>query len=157
MRRASAKRVEWGIPGRRGSAERSLADFSHAVLQKADLSQARICGFFYGTKLGGASLVRADLSLSDFMGSPKHVETTLSGANLSGAKLRDCQISSVRFFNADCSKADFSHSTFFDVRTKGCNLKGAQFQGAQVERTTLSPDQICEIDLQGKMQAAPST
>ena len=33
LRRASAKQVKWGMPGRRGSARRSPADFSHAVLR----------------------------------------------------------------------------------------------------------------------------
>jgi len=42
MRRSSAKRVEWGTLGRRGSARRSPADFSHAVLRNADLTEARI-------------------------------------------------------------------------------------------------------------------
>jgi uncharacterized protein YjbI with pentapeptide repeats len=91
MRRVSAKRVEWGVAGHRGSAERSAADFSHAVLRDADLTEARICGQFYGTKLAGASLVHADLSLSDFMG-PMHYEMNFSRANLSEAQLRHCHI-----------------------------------------------------------------
>jgi uncharacterized protein YjbI with pentapeptide repeats len=141
MRRASAKRVKWGVPGRRQTAEHSAADFSHAVLNNTDLFQAEICGFFYGTKFVGSCLVEADLSFSDFMGSPKQCETTFSGAQLSSAKLRDCQISSVSFFNADCSKADFSRSTFSNVRAKGCNLSGARFHGAEIERTTFTLDQ----------------
>jgi hypothetical protein len=108
MRRASAKRVQWRTWGRRDSARRSLADFSHAFLHHADLSQARICGFFHGAKFVDSCLVEADLSFSDFMGSPKHYETTLSGANLRGAKLCDRPVSSVSFYNADCSNADFS-------------------------------------------------
>jgi uncharacterized protein YjbI with pentapeptide repeats len=147
MRQASAKRVRWGVPGRRESAERSTADFSHAVLHKADLSQAEVCGFFYGTKLVDSCLVGADLSLSDFMGNPRHVETTFSGAILSGAKLRDCRISSVSFFNADCFKADLSRSTFSDVRMKGCNLMGARFRGAEIERTVFPPYQIDDLEL----------
>jgi uncharacterized protein YjbI with pentapeptide repeats len=148
MRRASARRVKWGTPGRRGSAERSLADFSHAVLHNSDLSEARICGYFYGTKLRDASLVRADLSLSDFLG-PKHYEMTFSGAELSGAKLRRCRISSASFFNADCSETDFSHSVFSDVRMKGCNLSRASFHGAEIEQTMFSPDQIRDADFGG--------
>jgi uncharacterized protein YjbI with pentapeptide repeats len=146
LRRASAKQVTWGTPGHRGSAKRSLADLSHTVLRDADLSEARIGGFFYGTKMGGTSLVKADLSLSDFLGSPKHVETTFSGANLSSAKLRDCRISSVSFFNADCTNADFSRSVFADVRAKSCNLSGARFHEAEIERTTFTPDQTCWAD-----------
>jgi uncharacterized protein YjbI with pentapeptide repeats len=60
MRRASAKRVIWGTPGPRAPSEPPRADFSHAVLRNADLTEARICGYFYGTKLAGASLVRVD-------------------------------------------------------------------------------------------------
>jgi uncharacterized protein YjbI with pentapeptide repeats len=146
LRRASAKQVTWGTPGRRGSAERSLADCSHAALHNADLSEARICGFFYGTKFVGSCLVEADLSFSDFMGDPRHCETTFSAAQLSSAKLRDCLISSVSFFNADCSEADFSRSVFADVRAKGCNLSGARFQDAEIERTTFTPDQTCWAD-----------
>src|ERR1035437_1246103 len=145
MRRASARRVKWGTPGRRGSAERSLADFSHAVLHNSDLSEARICGYCYGTKLRDASLVRADFSLSDFLG-PKHYEMTFSGAQLSGAKLRRCRISSSSFFNADCSGVDFSRTVFSDVRMKGCNLSCASFHGTEIEQTMFSPDQIRDAD-----------
>jgi uncharacterized protein YjbI with pentapeptide repeats len=146
MRRASAKRVIWGAPGRRGSARRSLADFSHTVLRDTDLTEARICGFFYGTKIGGASLVEADLSLSDFLG-PKHYEMTFSGAQMRGAKLRHCQISSATFFNADCTDTDFSHTEFSDVQMTGCNLRGACFSNAEIQRWMLSPHQISQADL----------
>jgi uncharacterized protein YjbI with pentapeptide repeats len=143
MRRASAKGVEWGTRGGpRDSAERSPADFSHAFLHDADLSQAQICGYFYATKLVDVSMVQSDLSVSDLMGSPKHCETTFSGSNLRDAKLRDCRISAVSFFNANCSGADFSHSVFSDVRMKGCNLSRARFQGTEIERTMFSSDQI---------------
>jgi uncharacterized protein YjbI with pentapeptide repeats len=144
MRRASAKQVEFGKPGRRGSARRSLADFSHTVLRDADL--ARICGFFYGTKLVGASLVQADLSHSNFLG-PKHHEMTFSSAKLNGAKLRHCEISSATFFKADCTDTDFSHTVFSDVRMKGCNLSGACFRTAEFERWMIPPDQIRDADL----------
>ena len=145
MRRVSAKRAEWGTPALRGSPQRSLADFSHAVLHNSDLSEARICGYFYGTKLRDASLVRADLSLSDFLG-PKHYETSFSGAQLRGAKLHHCRISSASFFNADCSGVDFSRTVFSDVRMKGCNLSRASFHGAEIEQTMFSPDQIRDAD-----------
>src|SRR5450631_749767 len=86
LRRASAKRVIWGTPGPRDPSEPPRADFSHAVLRDADLTEARICGYFYGTKLVGASLVQADLSHSNFLG-PKHYEMSFSTAKLRGAKL----------------------------------------------------------------------
>jgi uncharacterized protein YjbI with pentapeptide repeats len=146
MRRSSAKQVKWGTLGRRGSARRSLANFSHTVLHYADLSEARICGFFYGTKMVGACLRRADLSFSDFLG-PKYYDVSFSTAQLSGAKLRHCQISSATFFNADCTGADFSHSDFRDVRMNGCNLSGARFRNAEFERWMISPDQMCQADL----------
>jgi uncharacterized protein YjbI with pentapeptide repeats len=146
LRRTAAKRVIWGMPGRRGSARRSLANFSHTVLHDADLSEARICGFFYGTKMVGACLRRADLSFSDFLG-PKYYEMTYSGAQMRGAKLRHCQISSATFFNADCTDTDFSHTVFSDVRMKGCNLSGACFRNAKFERWMITPDQIRDADL----------
>src|ERR1035437_1316972 len=148
MRRVSAKRAEWGVPGRRDSPERALADLSHAVLNNADLFEARICGYFYGTKLRDASLVRADLSLSDFLG-PKHYETSFSGAQLRGAKLHHCRISSASFFNADCSGVDFSRTVFSDVRMKGCNLSRASFHGTEIEQTMFSPDQMRGADFGG--------
>ena len=146
MRRVSAKRAEWGTPALRGSPQRSLADFSHAVLNSADLSEARICGYFYGTKLVGAFLVQADLSFSDFLGPKRYEMTTFSGAHLIGAKLRHCRISSASFFNADCSETDFSHSVFSDVRMNGCNLSRASFHGAEIEQTMFSADQIRDAD-----------
>jgi uncharacterized protein YjbI with pentapeptide repeats len=146
IRRASAKRVIWGTPGPRDPAEAPRADFSHAVLNDADLTEAVICGYFYGTKLGGASVIKADLSHSEFLG-PTHYEMSFAGANLSGAKLHDCRVSSVSFFNADCSKADFSRAIFSDVRMKGCILSRARFREAEIERTVFSPDQMREIDI----------
>jgi uncharacterized protein YjbI with pentapeptide repeats len=146
LRRASAKRVKWGTQGPRGSVRRSLANFSHTFLHDADLSEARICGFFYGTKMVGACLRRADLSFSDFLG-PKYYDVSFSTAQLSGAKLRHCQISSVTLFNADCTDTDFSHTEFSDVRMKGCNLSGACFRKAKFEPWMITPDQIRDADL----------
>jgi uncharacterized protein YjbI with pentapeptide repeats len=139
MRRASAKRVIWGTPGPRDPSEPPRANFSHAVLRDADLTEAIICGYFYGTKLAGASLVQADLSHSIFLG-PKHHEMTFSGAQMRGAKLRHCQISSATFFNADCTDTDFSHTEFSEVRMKGCNLSGACFRNAEFERWMIPPE-----------------
>jgi uncharacterized protein YjbI with pentapeptide repeats len=146
MRRASAKRVIWGPSSRRAPLDSPRADFSHAVLRDADLTEARICGYFYGTKLVAASLVQADLSRSNFLG-PKHYEMSFSGAQLTGAKLRHCQISSVSFFNADCSEADFSCTVLSDVRMKGCNLIGAIFREAEFERAVFSPYQMPDKEL----------
>jgi uncharacterized protein YjbI with pentapeptide repeats len=146
MRRASAKGVKWGTPGPRDPSEPPRADFSHAVLRDADLTEARICGYFYGTKLVGASVVQADLSHSNFLG-PKHYEMTFSGAQMRGAKLRHCQISSATFFNADCTGADFSHTEFSDVRMKECNLSGACFRTAKFEPWMITRDQIRDADL----------
>jgi uncharacterized protein YjbI with pentapeptide repeats len=146
MRRASARGVEWGNSSRRGSTTRFLADFRHTVLNDADLTEAQICGYFYSTKLGGASLIRANLSRSDFL-VPTHYEMTFSGAQLSGAKLRHCRISSASFFHADCSGADFSHAIVSDVRMNGCNLTRACFRGAEIERTMFSADQVRQADL----------
>jgi uncharacterized protein YjbI with pentapeptide repeats len=131
MRRTTAKRARWGTSGPRGSEENSPADFSHAVLLNADLSNAQVCGFFHGTKLRDASLLRADLSLSDFQG--PHFETSFSGAQLNGALFRHCNISSTSFFNADCSGADFSYAAFSEVRMTGCNLRNACFHGAEID------------------------
>jgi uncharacterized protein YjbI with pentapeptide repeats len=139
MRRASAKKVEWGNPSRRDYAESLPADFRHTVLSNTDLTEARIRGYFYCTKLVGACLIRADLSQSDFVGL-KHCEMSFSGAQLSGARLRDCRVSSVSFFHADCSGVDFSHTVFSDVQMKGCNLSRARFRGAEIEHTMFSPD-----------------
>jgi uncharacterized protein YjbI with pentapeptide repeats len=146
LRRASAKRVIWGTPGPRDPSEPPRADFSHAVLRDGDLTEARICGYFYGTNLVGASLVQADLSHSNFLG-PKHYEMTFSGAKLRDAKLHHCQISSATFFNADCSGTDFSHTDFSEVRMKGCNLSGACFRNAEFERWMITPDQMRDADL----------
>jgi uncharacterized protein YjbI with pentapeptide repeats len=147
IRRASAKRVIWGTPGRRGSKKRSPGDFSHAILHDADLTEARICGHFYGAKLVRASLVRAVLSLSDFLG----YEMSFSQANLSGAQLRHCHISSASFSNADCSGVDFSCSVFSEVRIKNCNLTGANLRGAEFERPVFSPYQVLDTELQRTM------
>jgi uncharacterized protein YjbI with pentapeptide repeats len=115
-------------------------------MQSYVITEARICGFFYGTKMGGAILGRADLSFSDFLG-PKYHDVSFSTAQLSGAKLRHCQISSASFFNADCTGADFSHTEFSDVRMNGCNLSGACFRNAEFERWMITPDQIRDADL----------
>ena len=133
LRRASAKQVTWGTPNPRDPFEPPRADFSHATLHDADLTEAKISGFFSGTSLFGARLCHADLSYSTFFG-PKFCETTFTGAEMIGAKLRYCQISSARFYNANCTDVDFSHSDFSDVRIEGCNLSGACFSNATFER-----------------------
>jgi uncharacterized protein YjbI with pentapeptide repeats len=135
LRRTSAKQVTWGAPGPRDLLEPPRADFSHAALHDADLTEASICGFFYGTKLVRARLCHADLSYSNFLG-PKFYETTFSGAQMIGAKLRHCQISSVSFYNANCTKVDFSHSDFSEVLMKGCNFSDACFLNATFDRWT---------------------
>jgi uncharacterized protein YjbI with pentapeptide repeats len=147
MRRASARGAEWGTPGRRGSAKRSPCDFSHTVLNDADLSEARICGFFLGTGLARATLVRADLSSSDFLG-PMHYEMNFSRANLSGARLRHCRISSANFANADCTGVDFSRSVFSEVIITNCDLRGAALRGTEFERAVFSPHQVPDTELQ---------
>jgi uncharacterized protein YjbI with pentapeptide repeats len=147
MRRVSAQRVEWGVSSGRDSAERLTADFSHTILKNADLTKARICGYFYSTRLGEALLTLADLSFSDFIGPKYDFEMSFSGARLGGAKLRHCHISSASFYNADCSEADFSRTIFYNVKMKGCNLHRARFRGAEVERKMFSPDQMREANL----------
>jgi len=146
MRRASAKRVKWGISDHRGSPARFLADFRHTALNGADLTEAQICGYFYGTQMGGASLVRTDLSHSDLLG-PMHHGMSFAGAQLHGAKMCDCRLSSVSFFNADCAGADFSLAILSDVRMKGCVLTRARFREAEIERTMFSPDQMQQVDV----------
>ena len=148
LRRASAKRVLWGTPGPRDILEPPRADFSNAVLCYADLTEAKISGYFCGTKLVGASLLQTDLSHSNFLG-PKYHKMTFSGAMMRNAKLRHCQISSATFFNADCSGTDFSQTIFSDVLFKGCNLSGAIFRGAEIGRGTFSAEQIRQVDLCG--------
>jgi uncharacterized protein YjbI with pentapeptide repeats len=147
MRRASARGAEWGTPGRRGSAKRSPCDFSHTALNDVDLSDARICGFFLGAKLARTTLVRADLSFSDFLG-PMHYEMSFSQANLSGARFRHCRISSANFANADCSGVDFSRSVFSEVIMTNCNLRGAVLRGTEFERAVFSPYQAADTELQ---------
>ncbi len=146
MRRASAK----GTLGRRGSARRSPADFSHAVLNDADLSEARMCGQFCGTDLVRASLVKADLSLSDFLG-PVRYEMNFSRANLRGASLKNCHISSASFSKADCSDVDFSGSVLSDVITKDRNLLGTVFSKTEFERPVFSLHQIEDFELRKVM------
>jgi uncharacterized protein YjbI with pentapeptide repeats len=135
LRRASAKQVTWGMPDPRDPFEFPHADFSHAVLYDADLTEAKVAGFFFATKLFRARLCHADLSYSTFFG-PKFCETTFTGAQMIGAKLRYCQISSASFYNANCTEVDFSYSDFSEVRMIGCNLSGTCFSNAKFERWT---------------------
>jgi uncharacterized protein YjbI with pentapeptide repeats len=153
MRRASAKKAIWGTPARRGSTKRFPADFSHTVLNDADLSEARICGYFYGAKLARVSMVRANFSFSDFLG-PIHHEMTFARANLSKAKLRHCHVSSVNLSNADCSRVDFSRTVFSDLIVKDCNFGGAVFRGTEFERAVFSPHHIQDLELRRVMTSA---
>jgi uncharacterized protein YjbI with pentapeptide repeats len=133
LRRASAKQVTWGTPGPRDPLEVPRADFSHTSLHDADLSEAAISGFFYGTRLVRARLCHADLSYSNFL-SPKFYETTFTSAQMIGAKFRHCQFSSVSFYNANCTEVDFSHSDFSDTQLKGCNLLASRFSSTSFQR-----------------------
>jgi uncharacterized protein YjbI with pentapeptide repeats len=133
LRRASAKQATWGVPNPQDPLDLPGADFSHAALHDADLTEAKLSGFFFDTKLFRTRLCHADLSYSTFFG-PKFCETIFTGANLIGAKLRYCRISSAHFYNSNCTEVDFSHSDFADVRMKDCNLSGASFSNAIFER-----------------------
>jgi uncharacterized protein YjbI with pentapeptide repeats len=144
MRRVSAKRVKWGTPAYDNSTVYGQADLAHAVLTDADLTEAQIRGCFYGTRMGGSTLVRANFCNSDFLG-PKYHEMSFAGANLSDAHLRDCRIASVTFFRANCSGTDFSRAVLSDVRMKDCNLSGARFRGADIASARFSDDQIRQM------------
>jgi uncharacterized protein YjbI with pentapeptide repeats len=144
MRRASAKRVIWGEPKGDQLLSRVPADLSHAGLTDSDLTEAQIYGYFYGTRLGGSTLVGADLSKSEFLG-PKHHDMSFAGANLSGANLSGCRLSSVSFFRANCSRADFSNTVLSDVRMKECDLSGAYFRDAELSPIVFSAVQLNQI------------
>ena len=68
LRRVSAKQATWGTPNPPDTFEPPRADFSHATLHDADLTEAKISGFFSGTSLFGARLCHADLSYNTFFG-----------------------------------------------------------------------------------------
>jgi uncharacterized protein YjbI with pentapeptide repeats len=125
MRRVSARQVRWGVPDLRRSPDRLLVDFSHVALCDADLSGARVCGFFYGANLNGACARYADLSFSEFIGPKFGFEMSFFRTDLTGAQLNHCKMANVSFFNANCCEADFAGSSFTDVQIKRCSLKGA--------------------------------
>jgi uncharacterized protein YjbI with pentapeptide repeats len=83
MRRISAKGAKWGVPSEIDSGDRAVADLTHTVLSNSDLTEAQICGFFYGSRLDETLLVEADLSFSNLIGP---CELTF-GLSLSHARL----------------------------------------------------------------------
>ena len=139
MRRVSARRATWGTRDPRKSFFSSRADLSHTVFGDADLTNANICGYFFGANLRGARLVEANLSHSNFTG-PMRCELTFAGTNLKASKLTDCLISCVSFFGADLSDTDFSR--FSDVIMKGCKLARARLEEATFDQRDISSAQM---------------
>ena len=147
MSRISARVAQWGIPGDRDSKDRVAADFRHTRLANADLTKARICGFFYESDLRYTSLKETDLSFSDFLGPNLSFDMNFSGARMRDAKLRHCRISNASFYNSDCRATDFFGTQFCDVNMNGCDLNFANFENAEVELTMFSLDQIRQVEL----------
>jgi len=121
-------------------------DFSHAILHKAKLENAR---WLESAIYRHTSFRDTDLTAVSFQGlygrhqlsKPKHMMDPVSGgADMTGAIFdgarchrtifRRCLLTGASFKNADCRDADFSHADLRNADFTGADLTGANFTGA---------------------------
>jgi uncharacterized protein YjbI with pentapeptide repeats len=106
--------VVWGWAGPSASVltdDRPIeetASFMHTDFRYAQVSRARVRGYFFDTSLQNASLVDADLSFSVFAGRPFENGTSFAGTRLIRTNFRDARITGARFKSALIQNADFA-------------------------------------------------
>jgi len=103
------------------------ADFSQAVLVRAQLSGARMRGaLMRETNLGGIVCARADFSQADLEGA-RLEKVTLADCSFEGARLHHLHVIESRISRCDFGGADISYAGFMsDATVEDCSFRGAR-------------------------------
>jgi uncharacterized protein YjbI with pentapeptide repeats len=112
-------------------------DFNRAVLDHADLSQARVlfcdlerCSLL-GARLDGALFSGCDLSRAVLDGASL-MNTRMEAGSLNRTQLRGVQADGLELLNLDASRMIFDGSRLHGARIEGVNLSRAQGEGADL-------------------------
>jgi uncharacterized protein YjbI with pentapeptide repeats len=115
LRRAFCDNVLWGWPSQssfeppaEGAYCRPRATFINTDLSLTNFDDARVIGYFSGTRFGNASLRRTDLSHSSFAGRKAFCETSFSGSDLIRTNFQYASIDAITFRLARLIDVDFS-------------------------------------------------
>ena len=135
------------------------ASFNDAKLGGANLIRADLSGAFLNeadlnnAKLGGADLSRADLSEAD-LNRANLSGAFLNEADLSRANLREAWLSGAWLYNAHLSEAFLNWADLSEAKLGGANLSGAflsnaNLTGANLNVANLTGAYLSEADLTG--------
>ena len=107
------------------------ADFSQAVLVRAQLSGARFHGaVLRDTNLGGIACEQADFSRADLEGA-KLDKVTLAGCSFEGARLHHLHLIDSRLRGCNFDNADIAYAGFLsDVTIESCSFRRARLYKA---------------------------
>lgn len=115
MRRALCNRVVWGWPSQSSLKPPAPIDgwtpratFINTDLSFSDFEDARVMGYFSGTRFSSASLRNTDLSHSDFAGTREVCENSFAGSDLMQTKFHYASINGTNFRFAHLNEPDFS-------------------------------------------------
>lgn len=115
MRRALCNHVLWGWPSQSAPIPppsidgwRPRATFINTDLSLSNFQEARVLGYFSGTRFSGATLHKTDLSYSEFDGIQYCCENSFAGSDVFGAKFRYATIEATNFRSARLYDLDFS-------------------------------------------------
>jgi uncharacterized protein YjbI with pentapeptide repeats len=118
LRKALCKNVVWGWPSPSSFQPPSKIDgwdpkatFINTDLSITDFNDARVIGFFSGTRFSGSSLRGADLSHSQFAGARTFCETSFAGSDLTQARFNHASVNATYFRSAILKETDFSFAT----------------------------------------------
>ena len=120
------------------------ADLSHAHLEKADLSFARLPM----TNLSRAHLEEANLENSHLQ-STRLMNTHLEGANLEGTHLKQAFLYEAHLEGAKLSGAHLEEAKLSGADLEGANLSGAHLAGAYLYEAHLGGANLRAADLEG--------
>ncbi|MGE9010686.1 pentapeptide repeat-containing protein [Leptospira interrogans] len=114
LRRALCNDVVWGwpsplvlVPPPSTDGWLPRATFINTDLSFSNFDNARVMGYFSGTRFGSSSLLDTDLSHSDFTGIKYVCENSFSASKLTRTRFKHASIESTNFRSARLCEVDF--------------------------------------------------
>lgn len=108
-------------------------DFSKAILDKANLSDAYFCSSkFNESSLVGCDLRNSNLDRSNLIG------VDLNNANITKASLSKCNLTNANLSNSNCTEVKFTNSILTYAKMVNVNLSKANLEGVIMIHANLS-------------------
>jgi uncharacterized protein YjbI with pentapeptide repeats len=143
LRRAVCNNVAWGWPSPSISIPPPSIDgwsprasFINTDLSFSDFNDARVMGYFSGTRFSSASLRNTDLSHSDFAGVKYVCENSFAGSDLVQTKFLHALIEDTNFRFSNLNDPDFS---FARIGT-GCTWPTSYVRRVEIEHSDKPAD-----------------